>query len=183
MPSSSSASEGSESDSSSGNVKRTRKTPPVARREVANESPDDPAVAGPANPGDENPGAEPGDPDATRKDEYSFELSRRKSKKLRKLMFEGVSSAEAKVLRNRFTPIFRKKSVKLQIPELDEAMYRRLKSLKNSTASKALIDPQEKSLSALQYKIIDIARPLLFLWENKQADSASREAVRTAVKR
>jgi hypothetical protein len=96
-------------------------------------------------------------------------------------MFEGVSSAEAKVLRNRFTPIFRKKSVKLQIPELDEAMYRRLKSLKNSTASKALIDPQEKSLSALQYKIIDIARPLLFLWENKQADSASREAVRTAL--
>jgi hypothetical protein len=68
-------------------------------------------------------------------------------------MFEGVSSAEAKVLRNRFTPIFRKKSVKLQIPELDEAMYRRLKSLKNSTAPKALIDPQEKSLSALQYKI------------------------------
>jgi hypothetical protein len=36
-------------------------------------------------------------------------------------MFEGVNSAEAKVLRNRFTQIFRNKSVKLQIPELNEA--------------------------------------------------------------
>jgi hypothetical protein len=92
-----------------------------------------------------------------------------------------MSSAEAKVFKNRFTPIFRKKSVKLQIPELDEAMYRRLKSIKNSTASKALIDLQERSLSALQYKIVDIARPLFFLWENKEADSASHEAVSTAL--
>lgn len=30
------------------------------------------------------------EPDGTKSDEYSFELSRRKSKKLRKLMFEGV---------------------------------------------------------------------------------------------
>lgn len=92
-----------------------------------------------------------------------------------------MSSAEAKVFKNRFTPIFRKKSVKLQIPELDETMYRRLKSIKNSTASKALIDLQERSLSALQYKIVDIARPLFFLWENKEADSASHEAVSTAL--
>jgi hypothetical protein len=60
-------------------------------------------------------------------------------------------------------------------------MYRRLKYLKNCTASKALIDPQEKSLSALQYKIIDIARPLLFLWENKQTDLTSRVTVHTAL--
>jgi hypothetical protein len=103
MPSTSSLSEDSEIDSSSGNVKRTRITPPVSNREVVNELPADPAVDGPANPVDGNPGVEPGEPDATRPDEYSFELSRRKSKKLRGLMFEGVSSAEAKVSRKTCT--------------------------------------------------------------------------------
>jgi|688.fasta_scaffold328352_3 hypothetical protein len=88
MPSSGSSSSESESESSNGNVRRTRRELLVSDSGGSVDLPVDPALEIPVSQKDGDTGHD--EPDGTKSDEYSFELSRRKSKKLRKLMFEGV---------------------------------------------------------------------------------------------
>ena len=77
-------------------------------------------------------------------------------------MLDGLlSPAEAKALRQIFTPTF-KSSFTLQCPLLDEFMGRTLKRLKGSSGS--VVDFVEKTWLSTHYKILDIARPLIELW-------------------
>jgi hypothetical protein len=69
---------------------------------------------------------------------------------------------ESKQLRENFVPTFGKSSFDLQVPKLDPSMARRLKEVRGGDASKA--EAKEKSLSADQYKILGIAKPLLYVW-------------------
>jgi hypothetical protein len=77
--------------------------------------------------------------------------------------------AESKQLRENFVPSFSKSSFDLQVPKLDPSMARRLKEVKGGEASKA--KAKEKALVASQYKILDIAKPLLYLWGSATSEA------------
>lgn len=66
-------------------------------------------------------------------------------------------------------------------PSLDESMFLRLRSVKGGCASKANIDAVEKQQRKLCYKVIDLAKPLLFQFRSKLRPGKAR-AVRTALK-
>lgn len=68
----------------------------------------------------------------------------------------------------------------LKCPELDDEYYLRLQEKKNSHASKSNIDSKEKSLLALQYKVLDIAKPLIYAMESKDSKK-QRRAVKAAL--
>ena len=83
-------------------------------------------------------------------------------------MTSVLKSKEAKLLREDFSPSFEKSSFDLKVPKLDISMQRRLNDLKTPEASKA--EAREKILVAQQYKILDVSRPLLFMWGNIASD-------------
>ena len=62
-----------------------------------------------------------------------------------------------------------KGSFKLVNPEMDDAVYERLRSVRRSGGSKERIDPVEKDLRAIQFKILDLGRSLLYLWEKSSS--------------
>ena len=66
-------------------------------------------------------------------------------------------------------PSFGKSSFDLQVPKLDPSMARRLKEVRGGEATKA--EAKEKSLVALQFKILDIAKPLLYLWGSATSEA------------
>ena len=70
--------------------------------------------------------------------------------------------SESKQLRESFVPAFEKSSFDLQVPKLDPSMARRLKEVRGEGASKA--EAKEKALVVSQFKILDIAKPLLYVW-------------------
>ena len=86
-------------------------------------------------------------------------------KEFRRLMTTSLKSSEAKQLRESFNPNFIDSSFELKCPQLDSSMARRFKdpSLKGQELSKA--EANKKSLKAEQYKVLNVARPLLFLRE------------------
>lgn len=84
-------------------------------------------------------------------------------------MAHGISASEAKKIREGFNVEFNHSKVGLRCPELDDDIFLRLKERKGSSATKKSIDPLEKSLTSLQYKIMDVARPLISLWTKKSA--------------
>ena len=88
-------------------------------------------------------------------------ISRDNVRSLRSWMTDGLPPAEAKALREIFTPSF-ESSFTLQCPLLDESMGRTLKRLKGSSGS--VVDFVEKTWLSTHYKILDIARPLIQLW-------------------
>jgi hypothetical protein len=68
---------------------------------------------------------------------------------------------------------------------LDEAFYLRLKETKRSTASKSNIDTREKEYRKLSFKILDLAKPLLFLngrTRQRRKYKSDIKAIQTAVK-
>ena len=83
-------------------------------------------------------------------------------------MNSKLAPSEARRLRERYVPEFASGSFGLVCPVLDSSMARRLKEMKNAEATKA--EAREKSLLADQYKILDIGRPLLFLWNDLTKD-------------
>lgn len=99
----------------------------------------------------------------------SRKVSLKKSRILRSLMARGISSSEARELRESFNLCFEHSKIDLRCPTLDNHMFYRLREKRNGSATKKSIDSVEKSLSALHYKIADIARPLLHLWLKKSA--------------
>ncbi|EFX73658.1 hypothetical protein DAPPUDRAFT_252904 [Daphnia pulex] len=99
-----------------------------------------------------------------------FTLDREMGRDLRSWMTAKLKPAEGKQLREKYVPSFRSDSFELVCPQLDSSMARRLKDLKSVEATK--VESIEKSLLAEQYKILDIARPLLFVWENLSKDPA-----------
>ncbi|EFX61988.1 hypothetical protein DAPPUDRAFT_120679 [Daphnia pulex] len=101
----------------------------------------------------------------------SFHLDAERSKELRSWMTAAQKPAEAKQLRESFVPSFGKNSFDLQVPKLDPSMARRLKEVRGGEASKA--EAKEKALAASQYKILDIAKPLLYLWGSAMTEAAT----------
>jgi ribosomal protein S17E len=97
-------------------------------------------------------------------DVTEFRVSSTSSKKIRKWISKSFAKSKAKKLRERFQPKF-SSSFELLNPEMDDSVYRRLKELKNSVATKEKIDNKEMEMRAMQFKILDIVRPMLFIWE------------------
>ena len=97
-----------------------------------------------------------------------FAVDREKGRSLRAMMNSKLAPSEARRLRERYVPEFASGSFGLVCPVLDSSMARRLKEMKNAEATKA--EAREKSLLADQYKILDIGRPLLFLWNDLTKD-------------
>ena len=106
-------------------------------------------------------------------------------KVLSRWLITGLKEKEVKKAREAFQPNFRKKENLLSNPILDDAFYLRLKSAKRSTASKANIDTRKKEYRKLSFKILDLAKPLLFLNERtrqRRVYNSDVKAVQTALK-
>ena len=68
----------------------------------------------------------------------------------------GLERAKAKQICAEFNPTFESRSFKLKCPVLDESFSMRLKEAKNQVAESA-----ERQLTSIQFKVMDIALPLL----------------------
>ncbi len=86
----------------------------------------------------------------------------------RAMMTSKLNPSDARRLRERYVPEFASGCSDLVYPKLDSSMARRLKEMKNAEATKA--EAREKSLLADQYKILDIGRPHVFLWNDLTKD-------------
>lgn len=113
-------------------------------------------------------------------DIIKFKISCEKSEKLRNLASFGLSDFKARAFRNRFHPKFDGGSFSLCIPEMDEAIYLELQIVKRSSVSKEKIDRHESELRVVQNKVLDVIRPLLFIW-NSSKDREIKQAVKTAI--
>lgn len=92
-----------------------------------------------------------------------FKVDKEMVKKVAGWVVTGIDEKEVKKDRESFKPKLARKSELLINPELDESFYYRLKTLKNSKATKSNIDPIEKIYRSQTFKILDLAKPLLFL--------------------
>jgi hypothetical protein len=101
--------------------------------------------------------------------QFKFTVARKRMKVFRDWMTTSLSAPEARSLRDSFIPSFPNSSFDLVCPQVDSSFSRRFKDIKTPEMSKA--EATERSLKAEQYKILDVARPLLFLKE-KMAESA-----------
>ncbi|KAI9551265.1 hypothetical protein GHT06_002338 [Daphnia sinensis] len=103
-------------------------------------------------PGDRQPVQPPGQESK----QFKFTVARKRMKVFRNWMTTSLSAPEARNLRD-------------ICPQVDSSFSRRFKDIKTPEMSKA--EATERSLKAEQYKILDVALPLLFLRE-KIAESA-----------
>ena len=97
----------------------------------------------------------------------------------------SLNAPEARSLRDNFIPSFPDSSFDLVCPQVDSSFSHHFKDIKSPEISKA--EATERCLKAEQYKILDIARPLLFLREKIAAstdlkDSPLAEVVDTALR-
>ncbi|KAK4003729.1 hypothetical protein OUZ56_005484 [Daphnia magna] len=95
----------------------------------------------------------------------NFSVCRKSMREFRSWMTSSLKPTEAKQLRESFSSNFINSSFEWKCPQLDSSMARRFKdpNIKGPELSKA--EANEKSLRAEQYKVLDVARPLLFLRE------------------
>jgi hypothetical protein len=117
--------------------------------------------------------------------QFKFTVARKRMKVFRDWITTSLNAPEARSLRDNFIPSFPDSSFDLVCPQVDSAFSRRFKDIKSSEMSKA--EATERCLKAEQYKILDIARPLLFLREKIAAstdlkDSPLAEVVDTALR-
>nr|WBD92701.1 putative LTR retrotransposon isoform B [Daphnia magna] len=92
-----------------------------------------------------------------------FEISKAKSTSLSKWIVTGINDDKIKKCREMYKPTLKRKANILINPSLDESVFLRLRTFKGSHATKANIDPTEKTLRKLSFKILDLVKPLLFL--------------------
>jgi hypothetical protein len=83
-------------------------------------------------------------------------VSRRVTSNLAKIMASGLPSDQVMALREAFNPDFESTSFALAVPSLDDKFAKSLKQ----TGNKA-VEKQEKLLMSHQFKLLDLARPLL----------------------
>ncbi|EFX70085.1 hypothetical protein DAPPUDRAFT_328485 [Daphnia pulex] len=86
-----------------------------------------------------------------------------RSTSLAKWIVTGIKDEKVKACREAFKSTLKLKSEFLVNPTLDESISLRLKASKNSNATKTNIEPTEKMLKKLSYKILDLIKPLLYL--------------------
>ncbi|KAI9550901.1 hypothetical protein GHT06_004520 [Daphnia sinensis] len=114
-----------------------------------------------------------------------FQFSSAKSTSLAGWAVSGLDDARAKSAREAFRPKLKKNADLLINPNLDEAFYIRLKTVKSSSATKANIDPIEKIYRNQTFKILDLVKPIMFLasrTRKKKKSRADAKAVKTALK-
>lgn len=130
--------------------------------------PEDPRHVVDGVPGNDNQDEDPVEPKEPKRtwldvDLNEFRVSSTSSKKIRKWISKSFSKSKAKKLRELFQPKF-SSSLELLNPEMDEK-----------------IDNKENEMRAMQFKILDIVRPMLFVWETSQ-EEAVRNAAKVAIK-
>ena len=95
------------------------------------------------------------------------------TRRLAKIMSTGLDKAQAKLLRDRAGPIFDSKSFCLKCPIIDESMLITFRQLKNTAA-----EATEKHYLSIQYKILDIAKPLLVLRGALESEAVTIDTLR-----
>ena len=91
-------------------------------------------------------------------------------------MSSGLDKAQAKLLRDRAVPTYDSKSFCLKCPSVDESMLIAFKQFKNAAAEAA-----EKHYLSFQYKILDIAKPLLTLRGACESEAVTIETLRELI--
>jgi hypothetical protein len=117
--------------------------------------------------------------------QFKFTVVRKRMTVFRDCMTTSLSAPEARSLRDNFIPSFPDSSFDLVCPQVDSSFSRHFKDIKSPEISKA--EATERCLKAEQYKILDVARSLLFLREKIAAsadlkDSPLAEAADTALR-
>ncbi|KAI9555928.1 hypothetical protein GHT06_018465 [Daphnia sinensis] len=95
----------------------------------------------------------------------NFTVCRKNMREFREWMTSSLKPSEARQLRESFIPNFANSSFQLKGLQLNSSIVRRFKdpNLRGPDLTKA--EASEKSHKAEQYKVLDVARPLLFLQE------------------
>ncbi|KAK4037961.1 hypothetical protein OUZ56_029984 [Daphnia magna] len=93
--------------------------------------------------------------------------------------------SDARVIRKYYESKFQKRSVYLHCPKIDHSMARRVKEKRGPELTK--VEQKEKALTSMQFKLLDIARPLLFISESLAADKTDvnldvRDACRGSIR-
>jgi hypothetical protein len=113
-----------------------------------------------------------------------FAVPKRRMRVVRDWMTSTLSPSEAKQLRESFLPSFSDTGFDLKCPQVDSSLSRRFKDFKCPEMSKA--EATEKTLKAEQYKVLDVARPILYLKEliaeEELQNSPMAEAVDVALR-
>ncbi|EFX75891.1 LOW QUALITY PROTEIN: hypothetical protein DAPPUDRAFT_249800 [Daphnia pulex] len=144
---------------------RLRKEQSEERRAQQNQ-PRDGQPADGQQPADDQLGdRQPVQPPGQESKQFKFMVARKRMKVFRDWMTTSLSAPEARNLRDSFIPSFPNSGFDLVM----SSFSRRFKDIKTPEMSKA--EATEWSLKAEQYKILDVARLLLFLRE-KTAESA-----------
>ena len=114
-----------------------------------------------------------------------FTPSKSNCTSITKWIVSGIEERSLNLAKKAFKPRMQTRSSLMANPILDDALYKKLKAVKRSNASKTDIDPYEKFARHLSFKILDIAKPLLYLANrcgiNKKSESEVR-AIRVALK-
>ncbi|KAK4006288.1 hypothetical protein OUZ56_011442 [Daphnia magna] len=112
-----------------------------------------------------------------------FVFKKRISGRLAKWVVKGIPEKQVKAAREAFKPSVEKLDKRYDAsnvftnPRLDETLYAALKSVKNSSAAIANIDPQEKVYRRQTDLILDMAKPLLFLVNKNKFKKKSSDAL------
>ena len=115
----------------------------------------------------------------------SFSFSKAQSTSLAKWVVTGIGSQRVKDARESFKPKLKSKEGILTNPTLDEDLYTKLKAVKRSNASKANIDPLEKEFHKFFFRVLDLAKPLIYLSSRQKIKRKSKKdvlVIRTALK-
>ena len=110
------------------------------------------------------------DDGSTRK---KFTLSKNRTKQLFGFLTNSLKTDELKSLRNDYAPKFDLKHFDLKRPKLDRQVKRRLKRVRSYDATRAAA--KEKNLANIQFKVVDVFRPLLYAWALICSGEASEE--------
>ena len=101
-------------------------------------------------------------------------VDRHRSKELRELMTKFLKSSSANKILDNYDVSFDLKKFELSEPKLDRSASRRLRDLKLQDRKKT--KEIEKNLKSSQGKVIDIARPLVFMWALISSDPALKSS-------
>ena len=110
-------------------------------------------------------------------------VTRSKASNLSKWIITGIKSSKVYDARESFKIKLKGKSDLLVNPTLDEAFYQRLKQKKGSNACKANFDPLEKVYCNQCYRVIDLAKLILFLFGRSKLTKKAKvddKAIRVA---
>ena len=88
-------------------------------------------------------------------------------------MSASLKPSEARAIRKHYEPKFLKSLFNLQCPKIDHSIARKMGERKERQEV-AKVEQKEKSLISIQYKVLDVARPLLFMTESLVADPTRR---------